>query len=92
MKKFIITFSALFFFNFSLQAKEINVDVNGLVCEFCAFTIEKNFNKKDEVESVKVDLDSKKVKINFKDGQNLTNQEIKDIITNNGYNVIKINR
>jgi mercuric ion binding protein len=92
-KKFITVFSFIFLVNFfSAFAKEINVDVNGLVCEFCAVTIEKNFNKKDEIQEVKVDLDQKKVFLIFKDGKDLSDKIIKDTIVNNGYNVVKINR
>ncbi|MFT4967403.1 MAG: copper chaperone CopZ [Candidatus Deianiraeaceae bacterium] len=76
----------------SVFAKTITVDVNGLVCEFCASTIEKVFKKKDEVESIKVDLESKIVTIDFKENQNLSNEIIKETILNNGYNVEKINR
>ena len=49
-KKFITVFSLIFLINISSAfAKEINIDVNGLVCEFCVVTIEKNFNKRDEI-------------------------------------------
>lgn len=92
-KKFITVFSFVFLINISsVFAKEINVDVNGLVCEFCAVTIEKNFKKKDEVKEVKVDLDQKKVFLTLKDGKDLSDEIIKDTIVNNGYNVVKINR
>jgi copper chaperone CopZ len=92
-RKFITVFSLIFLINISSAfAKEINVDVNGLVCEFCAVTIEKNFKKKDEIKEVKVDLDQKKVFLTFKDGKDLSDKIIKDTIVNNGYNVVKINR
>jgi mercuric ion binding protein len=92
-KKFITVFPLIFLINISSAfAKEINIDVNGLVCEFCAVTIEKSFKKKDEVEEIKVDLDQKKVFLTFKNGKDLSNKIIKDIIVNNGYNVVKINR
>lgn len=92
-RKFITVFSFVFLINISsVFAKEINVDVNGLVCEFCAVTIEKNFKKKDEIKEVKVDLDQKKVFLTFKDGKDLSDKIIKDTIVNNGYNVVKINR
>ncbi len=92
-KKFITVFSLIFLINISSAfAKEINVDVNGLVCEFCAVTIEKNFKKKDEIKEVKVDLDLKKVFLNFKEGKDLSDKIIRDTIVNNGYNVVKINR
>ena len=92
-KKFITVFSLIFLINISsVFAKEINIDVNGLVCEFCTVTIEKNFNKRDEIKKVRVDLDQKKVFLTFQDGKDLSDEIIKDIIVNNGYNVVKINR
>jgi copper chaperone CopZ len=92
-KKFITVFSLIFLINISsVFAKEINIDVNGLVCEFCVVTIEKNFNKRDEIKKVRVDLDQKKVFLTFQDGKDLSDEIIKDIIVNNGYNVVKINR
>ena len=93
IKKFLTLSAILFLLNTSFaNAQKIDIDVNGLVCEFCAYTIEKNFKKKDEIKQVKVDLDQKKVFLEFKEGQNLSDQQIADIIKNNGYNVVKINR
>ncbi|MBL6785559.1 MAG: heavy-metal-associated domain-containing protein [Rickettsiales bacterium] len=71
---------------------KIDIDVNGLVCEFCAVTIEKGFEKKTEIQEVTVDLEAGKVFLTFTEGNNLTDAEITDIIVNNGYNVAKINR
>ena len=47
---------------------------------------------KDIVDKIEVKLGDKKVFIYFKDGKNLSDQEIRDVIINNGYNVVKINR
>ena len=71
---------------------KVDIDVDGLVCEFCAVTLEKSFAKKTEIQSVKVDLEVGKIFITFTDGNNLSDEEITDIIINNGYNVAKINR
>ena len=47
LKKTIIGILFIFLLNIStLFAKEINVEVNGLVCEFCVATIEKSLLKK----------------------------------------------
>lgn len=90
-----IMMSCLLYFGliFIAHAQDVNIEVNGLVCEFCAVTIEKNFMKQQDIVSkVKVDLEQKKVFLTFKEGQNLSDEEISDIIINNGYNVVKINR
>ena len=92
MKNYMVFFLVSLFFSHVAYAKSIIVDVNGLVCEFCAVTIEKSFKKKQEVQAVKVDLESKKVTIDLKDNQQLSDSDVKHIIVNNGYNVTKIAR
>jgi mercuric ion binding protein len=93
LQKLIIICSFAFFINISsVSAREINIDVNGLVCEFCAATIEKSFKKKQEVQNIKVDLEQKKVFLTFKEGKDLPDNIITDTIVNNGYNVVRINR
>lgn len=92
-KRYMAIFLVSFLFAKPASAEVIVVDVNGLVCEFCAVTIEKNFKKKPQiVQSVKVDLESKKVTIALQEGKKLSDQEVKEIIVNNGYNVMQINR
>lgn len=82
-----------FFVSNAAYATTVVVDVNGLVCEFCAVTIEKNFiKKKDSVEAVKVDLDSKKVTISLQEGKDISDDEVRETIVNNGYNVVAITR
>ncbi|MFT6332275.1 MAG: cation transport ATPase [Lentimonas sp.] len=92
MFKKLVFITALMFFANLAFAKTIDIDVNGLVCEFCAVTIDKTFMKKDEIEKVEVDLDAKKVLLHFKENQDLSDEEITETIINNGYNVVKINR
>ena len=73
-------------------AKEINIEVKGMVCEFCVSTIEKNLKKQKEVKNTKIDMKQKKVYIEFKKGKNISDKRLKKIIIDNGYNVEKINR
>lgn len=72
--------------------QEVTVNVNGLVCDFCARAIEKVFGKKDEISAVKVDLDQKIIALNFKDGQNIDDETITKLVTDAGYNVVSIAR
>ncbi len=48
--------------------------------------------KQGTVKKVKADLDTKIVTIDVKDGEQLSDEEIKNIITDAGYNVVKIER
>lgn len=64
---------------------KILIKVKGMVCAFCAQGIEKNFNKKDQVKETKVDLDKMEVEVHLKKGKNLTEEEIKKVVTGAGF-------
>lgn len=66
----------------------VNVQVNGLVCDFCARALEKVFSKKEEVQSIKVDLDKGLVKVKFNQDQSLNQTVLTELITDSGYNVV----
>lgn len=65
----------------------VYADVNGLVCDFCARALEKVFGKKEAVDNIKVDLDTKVITIHFNEGQSLDEETITKLITDSGYNV-----
>lgn len=74
------------------QAKPIKVQVKGMVCAFCAQGIEKKFKTLPETESIKVSLQTKIVDIDTKEGKDIPDDQIKKIITEAGYDVVKIER
>lgn len=91
MKKLIFTF-AFIAMPLLAQAKPVTVQVKGMVCAFCAQGIEKKFKALPEIASVKVSLESKKVDLDTKEGKDLTDEQIKKIISDAGYDVLKIER
>lgn len=92
--KYKLAFFALFTILLPAQAlsEEIKITVNGMVCSFCAQGIKKTFGGKPGVASVQVDLDKRIVVIDTKEGQTLSDQEIRDAITDAGYDVVTISR
>lgn len=70
----------------------IVAQINGLVCDFCARALEKVFDKRDEVTGIDVNLDTKLVTIGLKKGADIDDATITKLITDAGYNVVKINR
>ncbi len=76
----------------SAMAKMITVTVNGMVCSFCAQGITKKFKSEAAVKEVHVDLDNKVVKLETKDGQDLSDKVITDGITESGFNIVSISR
>ena len=73
-------------------AKTITVDVNGMVCDFCAQALNEVFAKEEKVQSIAVDLNANNVTIHMKDDNDLTDEEINKMIYWAGYDVASINR
>ena len=74
------------------NGEQINVNVFGLVCDFCAQAIEKVFMKRAEVSGIKVDLAGGLVSIYTKQGAELPDATLTRLIVDAGYNVDSINR
>ena len=91
LRRFIIALTLIITIQ-KLSASEINIKVNGLVCEFCAITLEKNFKKLPQIEKVEINLEQKNITLNVSNNQDISNQEITEIIINNGYAVAEIIR
>ncbi len=70
----------------------VTAHVDGMVCDFCARSLEKLFGKEEAVEAIKIDLDGKTVTINLKDGQELSDERIEEIVSYSGYDIEKIDR
>ena len=70
----------------------ININVNGMVCDFCAQSIEKVFMKRIEVKGINVDLEDQKVVIYLEKKTDIDNTTISTIFEDAGYTVETINR
>lgn len=74
------------------EACAVDVQVNGLVCDFCARALEKTFGRRDEVQDITVDLDSGNVHIVMKEGKTLDDAILRQLITDSGYDVQSISK
>ena len=93
MKKlFTLLFCLTVLINYSYAEETITAEVHGMVCEFCAVGLEKQFKKCDEVKSIDVSLEAGTVKVVLKDGQEMNDERITKIINDNGINIASINR
>ena len=64
------------------------VNVQGMVCDFCARGIEKTFKKDKRVKKIDVDLSKGKVLIAYNNSQEIKFDDIKEKILINGQNAI----
>jgi periplasmic mercuric ion binding protein len=93
MKRILIAaLAAAFFATPALAARSIKASVNGLVCSFCAASIEKRLKALSEVKAVYVNLTSKVVAVELKDGRDITPEKIAEEIKDSGYDVVSIAR
>ncbi len=87
MKTIILSLSLLIF-SMAYAGEEQKVGVKGMVCAFCAQGIEKKFLAQPKIEKVKVSLEKKIVTLTFKDGQKLSNDKIKELLKDAGYEAV----
>jgi periplasmic mercuric ion binding protein len=93
MKRILIAaLAAAFLATPALAARSIKASVNGLVCSFCAASIEKRLKALSEVKAVYVNLTSKVVAVELKDGKDITPEKIAEEIKDSGYDVVSIVR
>jgi copper chaperone CopZ len=76
----------------SARAATIEMNVNGLVCAFCAQGIEKQLRRFPATADVVVSLEQKLVAVSLKDGQDIPDAELRRALTNAGYTVKAIER
>jgi cation transport ATPase len=82
----------LFLAAFAAHARTIEMEVNGLVCAFCAQGIEKTFKARPETEGVVVSLEHRLVAVKLKDGSDITDEVLRKTLTDSGYTVVAIQR
>ena len=73
-----------------VDAQVAVVDVNGMVCDFCARGIEKTFYDDKAVKKVDVNLETGKVLIAYSNSKNIDIEEIKKIFLSNGQTATKV--
>ena len=92
MKKLLLTtivLSALLS-NVAFAVQTIKANVNGMVCAFCAQGIEKKMRSLSQTKDVYVNLKQRVVAVELKEGQTLSNDTVKDLIKDAGYDVTSI--
>ena len=74
------------------SAKTIEMDVNGLVCAFCAQGISKTMKTFPASDGVFVSLEHRLVAVHLKDGQDIADAALRKAITDAGYKLVAVRR
>lgn len=73
--------------SYAAEPHTIEMDVDGLVCAFCAQGIEKKLRKESATDDVYVQLESGLVAVALKPGQTLADNQLKSLLTEAGYTI-----
>ena len=73
-------------------AKTIEMNVNGLVCAFCAQGIEKTLKAMPATEGIFVSLEKHLVAVKLKDGTDIDDATLRKALKDSGYTVVDIHR
>ena len=95
--RYVIIILLTFFLSLSSYSKTIVIDVQGLVCDFCAQSIDKVFSKQVGVEKVDVNLNDGRVTVKmadvFEDDEvGISDETIIKLLQDAGYEVTAIIR
>jgi len=74
------------------QTNSIEVEVNGLVCAFCAQGITSAFSKEPETQDVLVSLEHRLVAIELKPNADMTDARVTEVLVDAGYDVVGMQR
>jgi len=74
------------------SAKTIEMDVNGLVCAFCAQGISKTMKAFPASDGVFVSLEHRLVAVHLKDGQDIADAALRKAIVDAGYKLVAVRR
>lgn len=70
----------------------VTVDVLGAVCDFCAIAMTRTFERRDEVAAADVDLDAKTLTLILREGGDMDDETIADLIRRSGYELQGVRR
>ena len=87
MKRMTLAVMAMFLFTAPswAQMKELTVEVDGLICPFCSYGLEKRLSKIDEIDSVSVDLARGLAAIAVMPGQVPDFHEVRETVLDSGF-------
>ncbi len=75
-----------------LAGASVRLKVNGMVCPFCAYGLEKRLEEIVSVDAVLIRISDGLVQIRTKEDQELTDEVLKDVVKKSGFSLIEIER
>ncbi len=93
MKQVIIALTVLLFLPLSLRAANtqvIDIEIKGMSCKFCAYSVQKNLGKLPEIDKAEVNIDTQKAHIVMHEDRQANVEQLKEKITESGFTPVKV--
>ena len=75
-----------------LTGASVRLKVNGMVCPFCAYGLEKRLGEIASIDAVLIRISDGLVQIRTKEDQELTDEVLADVVKKSGFSLIEIER
>ncbi len=72
------------------RTQQVQVEVDGLSCPFCAYGLEKKLSGIDGVASIKIDIDQGMAILTVSENKSITEEEIRKVVKQAGFTPKKI--
>ena len=73
-----------------VENPDVVMQVKGLACEMCAYSMEKQLKKNEAVHEVQVLLDEQQVRLTLHEGKTVAEEALRDAVLDAGFEVLKV--
>ncbi len=70
---------------FGADETVLEIDINGMTCPFCVYSLEKELGKLSEVKQVLISLKSSKARLILKEGAHIDSDTLREIVLTAGF-------
>ena len=63
----------------------LEIDINGMTCPFCVYSLEKELGKLSEVEDVVISLKSNKARLTLREGAHIDSDTVREAVLTAGF-------
>ncbi len=70
---------------FGADETVLEIDINGMTCPFCVYSLEKELGKLSEVDEVLISLKFNKARLTLKEGAHIDADTLQEVVLRAGY-------
>lgn len=73
-----------------VENPDVVLQVKGMVCEMCAYSMEKQLKKNEAVHEVQVLLDEQQVRLTLHEGKTISEKALREALLDAGFEVVEV--